>query len=100
MKDFVEKYFSTRRRKTDRSVKKWRKKKFSLAGKPASPTMNKFPLQEYFLKSEFPLTSMMVFIFRSSKNPFPLAGIRLVFKNWIPPNFHCQEVIFKKFGSS
>ena len=44
MKDFVEKYFSTRRKKTDRSVKKWRKKWFSLAGKPISPTMNKLPL--------------------------------------------------------
>ena len=60
MKDFVEKYFSTTRKKTDRSLKNGEQKWFPLAEKSISPTTNKLPLAGIFLKTEFRLISNMV----------------------------------------
>ena len=53
MKDFLEKYFFTRRKKLLLAgvSKKWRKNRFPLAGKPVSPSRNKLPLAGIFLKN-------------------------------------------------
>ena len=86
MRDFVEKYFCTRFKKTDRNLKNGEKKWFPLARKPVSPTMNKLPLDGIFFKNWILPDFNNVSISRNKFN----------FKNWIPPNFHYQEVIFSK----
>ena len=61
MKDFVEKYFYTRRKKTDRSLWKMEKRNgFHKLEILFSLPWTSFPLQEYFLKIEFRLISIMV----------------------------------------
>ena len=61
MKDFVEKYFSTRRKRNWQEPLKNGRKWFLLARQSISPTRNKIPLAEIFFKNWiFRLISIMV----------------------------------------
>ena len=73
------------------SLKNGDKKRLPRAGKSISPTMNMLPLAGIFLKNFVLFQQWFPLEERRLKNPFTLARIRLVFPNWIPPNFHYQE---------
>ena len=53
MKDFVKKYFSTRRKKLEVS-QKWRKKWFSPVEKSVSPSRNKLPPAGIYFENLIP----------------------------------------------
>ena len=68
MEDFVEKYFSTGRKKTDSSLWKIENKLLFTNRKSVSPTMKMLSLAVIFFK---------IWIFPNFNNGFPLAEIKL-----------------------
>ena len=84
MKDFVEKYFSNRWKKFYRSLWKMKKKMVSTSRKCVSPTTNKLSIAVIFFKNWI-TPDFNNGIKKKVQNPFPLARIRSLFKDWIPP---------------